>query len=663
VPLPPLPTWHDYDPKTGVGDPTTPLSAAQLNSTNAAIEERIRKSAPVLNVLDYGAVGDGIADDTSAINAALAAANAQQGATVFFPAGKYRTRGGHALDRVNIAGPDSMGVQPIHGTAGASIHVIGTLQPAFTVADYVTVSDLTIIYPDQVDTPTAPLVYPPTFQGVTSMSTFCTFARLRLYNAYDGFDFPSCGLMLFDDIRAYTVRSAYTFGDAPETIEIRGGFYSFGFYNTETMHYGGGASAGASFNLRQHTASQGSFIRVLGDGSVSAESVGSVDALLISSVFIFGYRYGVLVDGGRLMCMNLSGGEFDAVETGLRTQNYGSLYGVTIDGLRAYGYRFGEASADAPFIDLTASSPISGAEGSTLELRGIWTGFTRGTVVRVLGAGWANITVSDCDFRSYGNNSGGTAGPYYGVYVDSSTARLRVADCSFDDDLTSAGGAIRVQNAQTATLADTFVHDSYQPVELNGSGQYIVDGLTVRTTRATAAIAGTAVTAVVRGLVADKLPTAWGEYVSSTSDASGAYLRMVKSRAGGDPVNGDTLGGLLLRAIKSGTPSTVGQVLVQVDGAPGTAVPGRFVVGLGSSSGGVVERFRVGNDGTQYVNGATIVDSSARVRLQSYTVATLPSAATVPAGTLVYVSNGASNKRLAVCDGAAWRWPDGAVVS
>lgn len=46
--------------------------------------------------------------------------------------------------------------------------------------------------------------------------------------------------------------------------------------------------------------------------------------------------------------------------------------------------------------------------------------------------------------------------------------------------------------------------------------------------------------------------------------------------------------------------------------------------------------------------------------LPSYTVATLPSAS---ARGLVYVSNGAANKRLAVSDGSNWRWPDGTLVS
>lgn len=48
--------------------------------------------------------------------------------------------------------------------------------------------------------------------------------------------------------------------------------------------------------------------------------------------------------------------------------------------------------------------------------------------------------------------------------------------------------------------------------------------------------------------------------------------------------------------------------------------------------------------------------------LPVYTVATLPTATDYPAG-IIYVSDGTSNKRLAVCDGTNWRWPDGAVVT
>lgn len=50
------------------------------------------------------------------------------------------------------------------------------------------------------------------------------------------------------------------------------------------------------------------------------------------------------------------------------------------------------------------------------------------------------------------------------------------------------------------------------------------------------------------------------------------------------------------------------------------------------------------------------------LRLPSFTVATLPDAAAHSRG-LIYVSDGTSNKRLAVSDGTNWRFPDGNVVS
>lgn len=65
--------------------------------------------------------------------------------------------------------------------------------------------------------------------------------------------------------------------------------------------------------------------------------------------------------------------------------------------------------------------------------------------------------------------------------------------------------------------------------------------------------------------------------------------------------------------------------------------------------------------GSVRVGGEIIADSGAILRLRSYTVAGVPSAS-VP-GRVIYVSNGTSNKRLAVSDGANWRWPDGAIVS
>jgi hypothetical protein len=59
----------------------------------------------VFNVKAFGAVGNGVANDTNAINAAIAAAIAAGGGLVYFPPGTYRTTGGHVVDgRVSLLG-------------------------------------------------------------------------------------------------------------------------------------------------------------------------------------------------------------------------------------------------------------------------------------------------------------------------------------------------------------------------------------------------------------------------------------------------------------------------------------------------------------------------------------------------------------------------------
>jgi hypothetical protein len=60
--------------------------------------------------------------------------------------------------------------------------------------------------------------------------------------------------------------------------------------------------------------------------------------------------------------------------------------------------------------------------------------------------------------------------------------------------------------------------------------------------------------------------------------------------------------------------------------------------------------------------GTGPVQAGSPLQLPPYTVATLPAAASYPR-CMIYVSDGAANKRLAISDGTSWRWPDGAVVA
>jgi parallel beta-helix repeat protein len=62
------------------------------------------QAAQTFNVKTFGAKGDGVDDDTSAIKAALAAANASPGSTLLFPAGNYLYSSNLTADGISVVG-------------------------------------------------------------------------------------------------------------------------------------------------------------------------------------------------------------------------------------------------------------------------------------------------------------------------------------------------------------------------------------------------------------------------------------------------------------------------------------------------------------------------------------------------------------------------------
>jgi hypothetical protein len=79
------------------------ITAGKLSFTQAGTGATARtvdsKLKDVVSVKDFGAVGDGVTDDTAAINLALAAST-----SVFFPAGTYLTSGNHNIKEKSLFG-------------------------------------------------------------------------------------------------------------------------------------------------------------------------------------------------------------------------------------------------------------------------------------------------------------------------------------------------------------------------------------------------------------------------------------------------------------------------------------------------------------------------------------------------------------------------------
>nr|WP_246686806.1 sialate O-acetylesterase [Mesorhizobium sp. B2-4-19] len=157
---------------------------------------------------------------------------------------------------------------------------------------------------------------------------------------------------------------------------------------------------------------------------------------------------------------------------------------------------------------------------------------------------------------------------------------------------------------------------------------------------------------------------------SNQATAGSGTLALVKSRgavAGANTIvqNADSLGQITWRGYDGANPIPAVTISASVDGTPGANdMPGRLAFSTtADGAASATERLRIDSTGAliHRNNAQVVVDANSHLNFRSYTVATVPSASV--AGQAIYVSNGTSNKRMAISDGTNWRWPDGAIVS
>ena len=123
---------------SSVGTTDSALVTYLPSGTGAVTRTAQAKMRDTVSVKDFGAVGDGVTDDTAAINAALATKK-----SVYFPSGTYMTTGGHVIPYVNETTD-----QTIFGDAAFStiIKKISGTSAVFDFRQYVhsSIKDLTI---------------------------------------------------------------------------------------------------------------------------------------------------------------------------------------------------------------------------------------------------------------------------------------------------------------------------------------------------------------------------------------------------------------------------------------------------------------------------------------------------------------------------------------
>ena len=123
---------------TGNNAATVVYTPAGSGAVATTVQAKFRET---ISVKDFGAVGNGVADDTTAINNAVSAA---AGKALFFPSGTYITTTGinyTATTPIKIYGDGNGSEIKFTGTTGAAIYITGT--PGVTNASLI-ISDLRV---------------------------------------------------------------------------------------------------------------------------------------------------------------------------------------------------------------------------------------------------------------------------------------------------------------------------------------------------------------------------------------------------------------------------------------------------------------------------------------------------------------------------------------
>jgi len=387
-----------------------------------------------------------------------------------------------------------------------------------------------------------------------------------------------------------------------------------------------------------------------------------VDGVFLNDIFVLGARSTL---------------RFSSSASGTTTKFYGSniyadfsRYGVWIDGNNVDG-RIANITTQGEIINAGGPIPLPGAAGIQID----------GSNARVQ---IGNLRVDDAESNA--------------IRVNGSNNRLDIFAfrTEYFNRLNDGSAAIHLANVVTGTPNQVYL--GTPPLLGNGNGGPLTNASTNGFV-ASAAPAGRvdrpgamvgsqdtglfqpgAATIAVSAGGAEQMRIAAGNI--SMGGAPGAHALAITTPAG--TVNQVTVSG----SVVGGTPSLTasgtdvniplalsakniapvrlnsrGNIALEVNAV---ATPVNFVRINGAGASAPPQVTAQGTDTNVNLlllgKGSGAVQAGSPLQLPSYTVATLPPAASYPR-CMIYVADGTVNKRVAISDGTSWRWPDGAVVA
>ena len=231
------------------------LTGADLSSaTVLAKASTVRRSLSTrfgdcVNINDFGLARDGVTDDSARVLAAVNAAIAKTG-KLYVPAGGPILLAGSAqvtLSSISLFGDGLTDLGYPYGYIGSQFWITDTQKSPFYLNSNITIDGIVFFYPNQIDQPSAPIVYPPLFTSAPGAGqvVMLTITNCQITNAYDVLIIPEnviCGDFVIANNRICAVNTCFTLPNVPEVIYVSNNLFTFGIYQVEYLHGPGGGS-------------------------------------------------------------------------------------------------------------------------------------------------------------------------------------------------------------------------------------------------------------------------------------------------------------------------------------------------------------------------------------------------------------------------------------
>jgi hypothetical protein len=605
--------------------------STQVTATGSTTARTLAaRFADTVNVLDFGAVGDGTTDDTAAFAAAFTALGST-GGRVLLARGKR-----HLID-------SSLTVPDLCSIIGPHVHA-GQTKPSLDfdgLASLLINSSATITLGDGASVIGCTVVRKglalPFANAAAALTGLAAFAGTAFTIGGQDTSIRDCMIIGFALAVTSTAYERQTIRDV--LIDCTGGIYlnnATDIARLEDVHC-----------WPFTTAHQGMGESVLTRSGVAFTLSTDCDWARVTNCFCYGYATGFLISAADDVVLMGCGADY--VATGTST---------------SLGYSVVGDASNITFIGCTAA-----AQGTGWNIN--VTATARNSIRLVGCSGWENdtyqvnaingaVTISAGLFRG----GGATAGIAFGASADAGSVSGTVLESIGGTTISinpAAADKISVYGNTYVSCTDVvgtqLTPDGVKRFRVDDSGNCLFgENLTFGSASARLQVNGTAADALI----------SQSRFVASTS---GPEHRFAKSRGAAVGTNtavvsGDVVGATAYYGADGSSYFLTALARATVGAAVSAGVvPGQYEIHVADAAGTLREQLRITASGVMIhrSNATTVVDASSHLGLRSYTVATLPSAGT--AARLIYVSDGTSNKRLAVSDGTNWRWPDGAVVS